>query len=326
MKKLITILALLCLAFVPSRAAEDEDSDSLGLPGDNLDLYGVLELFKNAESPEAFEKALNSESNHVNNLDLNEDGKVDYIQVFDRTEGDAHSIVLRIAIDAKESQDVATIEIEKKSDGNADLQIVGDEELYGEDYYIEPVDETQKGNDTEQKFASRNSMIYFNVWMWPCVRYIYGPGYVVWVSPWWWGYYPPWWTPWPPVFWHVHHHRCMHYHVHYHHVYVHRMAHAHRITHAHRVTSPRVHARHAAAHERYKANQKNTPRSPQGGKANPQQKGGGQQPHVNPGQKNTPKAGAPKGGRTGNAPKGNAPKGGRGGAPKGGAPKGGRGR
>ena len=70
-----TIL-LLCLSFIASSAIAS-DVDSTGLEGDNLDLNAVLEIFKDSESPEDFEKKLNSESTNVNNLDLNEDGDVD---------------------------------------------------------------------------------------------------------------------------------------------------------------------------------------------------------------------------------------------------------
>ena len=61
-----------------------QETDSTGLEGDNLDLNGVLELFKESKDVEDFEKKLNTESNGVNNLDLNEDGEVDYIRVVDQ--------------------------------------------------------------------------------------------------------------------------------------------------------------------------------------------------------------------------------------------------
>ena len=41
--------------------------------GEDLDLYAVIDLFKESESIEDFEQALNGESNGVNNLDLDGD-------------------------------------------------------------------------------------------------------------------------------------------------------------------------------------------------------------------------------------------------------------
>ena len=41
------------------------------VPGDNFSLEGALEVFKKSESPEEFERLLNSADSKVNNLDLN---------------------------------------------------------------------------------------------------------------------------------------------------------------------------------------------------------------------------------------------------------------
>jgi len=106
--------------------------------GEDLDLYAVAELFKEAEGVEEFEKALNDSANEINNLDLAGDGDVDYIHVVDNTEGNIHILVLQVALAEDDYQDIATIEIEKKSDEDVDLQVVGNEEIYGEDYVVEP--------------------------------------------------------------------------------------------------------------------------------------------------------------------------------------------
>lgn len=247
----IIISALLLSA---SLAVSQTKKDSLGLPGDNFDLYGALELFKKAENPEAFEKAINSNDNEVNNLDLDADGKVDYVKVVDKTSGDAHSLVLQVAVSKTEIQDVAVIEIEKKGDKKAHVQIVGDEELYGKDYIVEPAETTSSAgartadkhdeamddvynngsNVTEDNSRSNNDNNYnsggsgggpviVNVWAWPSVSYMYGPAYVSWVSPWYWNYYPGWWEPWPPVYWGVYYRRVYRYH----HPYYHRTSYYH---------------------------------------------------------------------------------------------------
>lgn len=74
--------SLVCI--VTLNAQNESGIDSTGLPGDNFSLQGALQLFQNASSPEDFEKQLNTESNHVNNLDLNGDGDIDYIRVVDK--------------------------------------------------------------------------------------------------------------------------------------------------------------------------------------------------------------------------------------------------
>lgn len=246
MKKIIFSISICLFGLGPAFAQTDKsgDSDSLGLPGDNLDLYGVLELFKKAESMEAFEKALNEEGNQVNNLDLNNDGNVDYIRVVDQTDSGAHAITLQVPISEKETQNVAAIEIEKKGESEAHLQIVGDEDIYGDNYIVEPKSEKTGTNDLreEDPYAfdniARNKIIIVNVWGWPVVRYIYAPRYVIWVSPWRWAYYPTYWHPWHPVIWRVHHARVVHYRAHCHRVYVHRVHVAHRVYHRHHVAGP----------------------------------------------------------------------------------------
>ena|GEM_PF-2470660 len=46
---------------------------------------------------------LNTENNDVNNLDLNDDGQIDYVRVVDRMDGDVHAIVLQVPVSASES-------------------------------------------------------------------------------------------------------------------------------------------------------------------------------------------------------------------------------
>lgn len=276
MKKLLLPLAVWCLGFVPATLSAQDDS--LGLPGDNFDLKGVLELFKNSESLEAFEKALNSESNEVNNLDVDEDGNVDYVKVIDHADSGTHAITLQVDIDEKESQDIAVIEIEKTGDESADLQIVGDEEFYGADYIVEPEEEQAKATDGKFSSGFAPPVVIVNVWAWRPVRFIYAPTYVVWVSPWRYRHYPPYWKPWRPVAWRVHHARVVRYHHHCRVVHVHRVARAHRAYHRHRVHSPGYHQRNAGRHANHNGRhgnhnggKKNNP----GGKKGPAPKGGG---------------------------------------------------
>jgi hypothetical protein len=293
-----TIVASLLFFGMISTAYSADDKDSLGLPGDHLDLYGVLELFKKSETPEAFEKALNSEKNEVNNLDLNGDKEIDYIKVIDKVDNGAHAFILQVPVNETEMQDVAVIEIEKKGDAEADLQIVGDEELYGKDYIVEPADGKSSGVDFML------SPVFVNVWGWPVVTFVYSPRYVVWVSPWHWRYYPVWWTPWTPVYWHVHHKRVIRYHVHCHRTYTHRVMKAHSVYAPHRTVSKTVVAKRGPAGKKQNVSQ------PRGGKKqnnNVQQKpnrNNNQQKAGKPAGRTQKSGGAPKGQRSGGGGKG----------------------
>ena len=267
--KILKKITLTFTALLMSVMTFASESDSLGVIGDNLDLNAVLDAFKNSESPEAFEKTINDQSQNINNIDLDEDGTVDYIQVIDNSEEGAHAIILRIDLSETESQDVAVIEIEKTDDNTARIQIVGDEEIYGTNYIVEPV---QKSTNTKIIF-SKNVAIFVNVWHWRCVKFIYGPRYVRHVSPYRWHKYPNYWKPWKPYKWHTYHNFHKHHKHHYHVTHVHHAHKAHKVYHKHRKTSAKIkhHHKHHShkAHANHKANNhKNT----QGHKANGQKK------------------------------------------------------
>src|SRR6476619_6373453 len=140
MKKFILpfFAAAMSLISQPVFSQAQEDSTALlGLPGDNLDLYAVLTLFQKSKTIEAFEKSLNDEQTKINNLDLNLDKKVDFIKVKTTKEDSSFTFVLQVDVTKTETQDVAVILLNKVK-GKVSMQIVGDEELYGKDYVIEP--------------------------------------------------------------------------------------------------------------------------------------------------------------------------------------------
>jgi hypothetical protein len=154
--------------------------------GEDLDLYAVLDLLEESKNLEEFEKALNSEDKGINNLDLNEDGEVDYIKVEEHVEENTHLIVLQVEVEENDYQDVATIEIEKKADDDYVLQAIGAEELYGEDYIVEP-----------EPTTTTTTVVHVHTW--PLILFMFGPGYRPWRSPWRWRARPIWWRPWHPL-------------------------------------------------------------------------------------------------------------------------------
>lgn len=196
------------------------DQDSTGLPGDNFSLQGALTLFKQANSPEEFERLLNTESNKVNNLDLNEDGRIDYLRVINKRKDQVQLFIIQALVSNQESQDVAVIELEKTGENTAVIQIAGDEDIYGETVLTEPTEVTdnvypddpnrnswynENGSRAHGPSADADipsfapAHVIVNVWFWPCVRRVYAPAYVVWTSPWSWVNPPVWWRSWRPM-------------------------------------------------------------------------------------------------------------------------------
>ena len=226
MKKLTYILAIAFLFIrISVVSAQVETKDKLGLPGDNLNLYAVLNLFQNSATLEEFERELNNPEKVINNLDLNNDNKVDYIKVFDFAQNDVHNIVLRVDISKDEEQDVAVLITEKQSDGSVMVQLIGDEMLYGKDYIIEPhyaetpnpayTGNNQQYAQTDYNSDNAVSTTYYEVAQWPSVVYIYSPSYNPWISSWYWGYYPSYWSSWSPHYWHYYYGYQYNYYPHY---------------------------------------------------------------------------------------------------------------
>jgi len=213
---------------------------------------------------------INTENNGVNNLDLDNDGNIDYVKVIDRKEGDVHAFVLQVPVSETENQDIAVIELEKTAASNAVLQIVGDEDIYGEQTIVEPSDDAVSFVDPVSAvmhgpYASQEDYTYntagdiiVNVWMWPAVRFVYAPAYTLWVSPFSWRLHPVWWRPWRPLYWHAFYPRRVVYVRHYTVVTTHRVIRAQRIYRPVRVTSVTVRTRNQPRVTQYRTTRRTT--------------------------------------------------------------------
>jgi hypothetical protein len=100
---------------------------------DGLDLKAVGELVKQARDAEELEKLLNKPDS-VNNLDLNEDNKVDYIHVTEYGDDRAKGFSLTVQPEPGETQEIATIDIEKEGE-KAKVEVRGQEQIYGHNNY-----------------------------------------------------------------------------------------------------------------------------------------------------------------------------------------------
>ncbi|MBK9109500.1 MAG: hypothetical protein IPM92_14285 [Saprospiraceae bacterium] len=270
---------LACTIWNMPAFSQSSGTDSTGLPGDHFSLQGALEMFKQSSSPEDFEKRINTEDNKVNNLDLNGDGDIDYVKVISKVDGDVHVFILQVPVSENENQDIAVIELEKDGKESAILQIIGDDDIYGEQVIVEPQEEItspEKEGGDEMKGGGPNPFydmdeemaIVINVWPWPCVRFVYAPAYRPWISPWRWRHYPGWWRPWRPFSWHVWHPFHHRYHRHYPVVRTHRVVHAHRVYTPHRTASVTVKTRHATNLGKYRVTRTKTTKTVTGPRGN----------------------------------------------------------
>jgi len=205
MKTRFLSFLLLSISFFsfPSFSQTATDAPLLGLPGDDLDLYAVLDLFQKSKTIEDFEKSLNDEDMGVSNLDLNNDGNVDFVKVVTEKDGDDFLFILQDPISEKEIQDVAVISVSKDAADKVSLQIIGDEDLYGKDYVVEPATEISPGVTANPAYVG-NDPVTVNVEATtevivvestPVVQYVYSPAYVPYYPPYYYGYYPHYWRP-----------------------------------------------------------------------------------------------------------------------------------
>ena len=141
----------------------------------NLDLAAVAEVFKESESLQDFERALNDPDVLLNNLDLDGDGEVDFIRVLEEEKEEGRLIVLQVIMGENAFADVAYIDIAREDDGEYEMQIRGETSLYGEDYYYIPEKTT--------------------ISTWPIIVSLYDPFYDYYYSPYSWNHYPDWWQP-----------------------------------------------------------------------------------------------------------------------------------
>jgi len=113
----------------------DVNVQTLVPANDGLDLKAVGVLLKKAKTAEELEQLLNSPAQGINNLDLDGDGNVDYISVAEYGNDAIKGFSLSTQPASGETQELATIEVEKTSESKGQMQIRGNEQIYGRNHY-----------------------------------------------------------------------------------------------------------------------------------------------------------------------------------------------
>ena len=142
MKKYCAFLLALSIGFFSLSQEVKAIENSSTEIRDNLDLEAVSSIFGDSKDIEDFERKLNDPDLEISNLDLNKDGDVDYLRVIEAQEDETHILTIQSVIGKNEFQNVAVIDVEKKSESETTIQVVGDEYIYGPNYIIEPVYQT----------------------------------------------------------------------------------------------------------------------------------------------------------------------------------------
>jgi hypothetical protein len=137
-----------------------------------LDLVALGELLKKTKDAKTLEEDLNKEGS-INNVDLDGDGKVDYLKVTEYGSGNERGLSITDEVKKGETQEIATIQIAKDNDKQASVNIQGNQDIYGPS-------------------ASYHSSFGFTDFL--LMSYLFAP-HPYYYSPWGWGYYPGWYRP-----------------------------------------------------------------------------------------------------------------------------------
>ncbi|HON01687.1 MAG TPA: hypothetical protein PLM04_00975 [Paludibacteraceae bacterium] len=197
--KILGLAALLLFATqTPAQSTFTVEARNYDI-SDNLDLRAVASIFAESRDLSDFEMRLNDARYQISNLDLNNDGWIDYLRVVETSGGNLHLVVIQAVLDRYTYQDVASIVVEKRNSPQVYVQIIGDPYLFGVNYVIEPI-------------FVRQPVIFSFFW---------SKNYRPWHSPYYWGHYPKYYRPLRPVevniyLGHVHHIIPRDYKFHYH--------------------------------------------------------------------------------------------------------------
>jgi hypothetical protein len=154
----------------------------------NFSLEGALFMFRKSATLKIFEDHINAINNNLTNLDLNNDGYIDFINVNDIMQNNTHTIVLSTYINEIEKRDIAAIIVERTGNETALITIKN---------MVEMQTESSKNEPTNSQGTYQTEVV--NAWLWPCVQYLFASSYQAWISPYHWALYPAKWKTATPL-------------------------------------------------------------------------------------------------------------------------------
>lgn len=155
---------------------------------EGLSLAALTALVKEVRSGEELEKKINQEGS-INNMDLNGDSQVDYLFVNEFGEVSKKIGYSLTAEPVKgEVQEVAEVTVEKNGD-MAEIQVVGNEQIYGADAVYNDTAPAERRQSVAENREEGAKTTYNN--------YFYPRP--LWLSPWYFGFYPAFFSPFPVV-------------------------------------------------------------------------------------------------------------------------------
>jgi hypothetical protein len=175
---LIPVMALL-MAFGISGCGGGRDSGPTNVTinansdlSKGLDLTALGELMKKTKDAKTLEEELNKEGS-INNVDLDGDGKVDYLKVTEYGSGNERGLSITDEVKKGETQEIATVQINKTNEQQGEVNVQGNQDIYGQQ-------------------ANYHSSFTFTDFL--IMSYLFSP-HPYYMSPWGFGYYPGYYRP-----------------------------------------------------------------------------------------------------------------------------------
>lgn len=107
--------------------------------GDEFDLKILDTLLRKTTSPQELEKQLNASEPRLHNLDLDEDGKVDFIKVSEFGSGNERGLSFTVDLAPEngepQTQEIASVTINKTGEKDGYYEVRGNSNMYGANHY-----------------------------------------------------------------------------------------------------------------------------------------------------------------------------------------------
>lgn len=167
MKKMLIAIIIATSLFTSCSSGQNQGNNvtvqTNDVPGFNVQNFA--NLVKKTSDPASIEKAINSNNNDVNGLDLNKDGNIDFLGVQEV----AGSIQV-IDNDVNPAVTVATLKVTQSPGNQASMNIQGNQQYCGPDY-------SYQSNFTLTDFLLLNYMLRPHPYYYPHYAYGYHPAY-----------------------------------------------------------------------------------------------------------------------------------------------------
>jgi len=131
MKKLLITLAFAAVLGGCTQPPQQNNVTIQSNTTAGFDVNRLASLVKTSTDPQVLEKAINDPNNHINNLDLDKDGNIDYLKV---SEPGKNELDVIDDTSPDQSVTVASIKVNPTDNNNADLNIQGNPQYVGDNY------------------------------------------------------------------------------------------------------------------------------------------------------------------------------------------------